>query len=175
MKKLYLSLIVAGALVALLPAAGLAAGASGFPTWSSKFTKGRFTLLPLFNNEAVLDKETGLVWEQTPSGGISDWSSAINHCSTIEAGGRKGWRLPTVEELGSVVDTTQSNPALSASHPFTIGASDTFWSATTRAAVQTHAWGLSISNGAPQNGLTKANVSFKAWCVRGGQGIDGVQ
>jgi uncharacterized protein DUF1566 len=175
MKKFYLSLIVIGALITFLPVAVMAAGGSGFPTWSSKLTKGRFTVLPLFNSEAVFDKETGLVWEKSPSTDTSDWFDALSHCYELPVGGRSGWRLPTVEELASLVDTSHSSPALSTGHPFVHVQSDVYWSATTRAFVNDHAWGVGFGIGSVEIGLAKDNAAFKAWCVRGGQGIDGVQ
>jgi uncharacterized protein DUF1566 len=46
---------------------------------------------------------------------------------------RKGWRLPTVQELLSLIDTTQSNPALPPFHTFEIGSpGPSFWTSTTR-------------------------------------------
>ena len=40
------------------------------------------------------------------------WLTANFYAYDITVGGRDGWRLPTVEELKSLVDRTQSNPAL---------------------------------------------------------------
>src|SRR5262249_61948747 len=108
MKRLSTIVGIAIALAVSLPAAAWAAAASGFPTWSQHFTKGRFTVLPLFNNEAVLDKETGLVWEQSPDSTSFAWAAAIAHCYQQDVGGRKGWRLPTVEELARLLEPTGS-------------------------------------------------------------------
>ena len=175
MKRLYSILIAMTMLVIFVPAAALAAGASGFPTWSQHFTKGRFTVLPLFGRAAVLDKETGLVWEQSPDTGTFTWISALIHCYQLEVGGRKGWRLPTIEEVASLVDTSQPAPTLPAGHPFENVRSSFYWSATTTAGSTGSAWGVSLSNG---NVFfvdkTLGSVDF-VWCVRGGQGIDGVQ
>src|SRR4030042_5199182 len=41
----------------------------------------RFEVLADFNNEAVLDKETGLVWEKAPrQGNTQDWNKAQSDC-----------------------------------------------------------------------------------------------
>ena len=177
MKKLYLSLIVICALMTFLPVAALAAGGSGFPTWSSKLTKGRFTVLPLFSSAAVFDKETGLVWEQSPNTGTFNWFDALTRCYQLEVGGpggRKGWRLPTIEELVSLQDTSQPPPTLPAGHPFSNVQSDAYWSATTDAGAQASAWIGSFNTGSLVVTVAK-NLGFFVWCVRGGQGIDGVQ
>ena len=60
------------------------------PTWSQKIAgAARFELV--LDGEAVLDKETGLVWEQSPMKESFDWSSAKSLCMRLELGGRKGF------------------------------------------------------------------------------------
>jgi hypothetical protein len=178
MKRLYSILIAMAMLVIFVPTAALAAGAAGFPTWSSKFAKGRFTVLPLFGSAAVFDKETGLVWEQSPSTSTFSWFDALFHCYQLEVGGRKGWRLPTIEELASLVDTSQANPSLPLGHPFSnvqSSLSSFYWSATTLAHFSSNAWVMGLSVGGVDNGAKSSIGVFFVWCVRGGQGIDGVQ
>src|SRR5215831_11984712 len=63
----------------------------------------RFVVLSNFNNEAVLDRETGLVWERTPDvSTLYNWGNAPHGCIGKPIGGRVGWRLPTVSEMGSL-------------------------------------------------------------------------
>jgi len=68
-------------------------------------------------DDVVLDKETGLVWERAPSSGMMNWDTAVCNCYDKYLGGRKGWRLPTIEELTSFVDPN-NNPTLPVGHPF---------------------------------------------------------
>src|SRR5438093_6447623 len=91
----------------------------------------RFTVLTNFNSDAVLDRETGLVWEQTPDTNGQTWFEAQTNCNQRPVGNRRGWRLPTVQELASLVDPNQSNPALPPGHPFSNVQSNVYWSATT--------------------------------------------
>jgi len=88
-------------------------------------------VLDAFGGAAVLDKETGLVWERSPSTGWQNWNSAQAYCNVSAVGGRKGWRLPTLQELASLVDPTQFNPALPLNHPFQDVTPLFYWSATT--------------------------------------------
>ncbi|MBI2875790.1 MAG: DUF1566 domain-containing protein [Candidatus Tectomicrobia bacterium] len=169
MKKLWSSLVViaAFAMFASLVTAG------PFPTWDNQINRpGRFVVLSDFNNQAVLDKETGLVWEQSPSTVPRAWHVAFD-CYISTIGGRKGWRVPTVEELASLIDPTQANPALPAGHPFSnVQVSDGYWSATTVAGNTSDAWDVSfIGNGLV--GSAGKNASLLVWCVRGGHGYDG--
>ena len=61
---------------------------------------------------AVLDRETGLVWERSPSMELTTWHVAHVRCNEfVTLGSRLGWRLPTVNELASLVDPGRSDPA----------------------------------------------------------------
>ncbi len=139
------------------------------PVWSRVMPAAeRFQLV--MNDEAVLDRETGLVWERSPDTTQRTWASAIAHCYAEEVGGRKGWRLPTIEELASLIDTTQPAPTLPAGHPFLNVQSDWYWSATTSPFSTSSAWVVNFNNGIVGS-LDESN-GFYVWCVRGGHGYD---
>ncbi len=44
----------------------------------------------VMGNQAVLDKETGLVWERTPGASLATWTVAITTCLQRSNGGRMG-------------------------------------------------------------------------------------
>ena len=129
----------------------------------------RFVILNAFNREAVLDKETGLVWEKSPQTTITQWSGAIFSCMDKTVGGRKGWRLPSVHELQSLVDpfVAAPGPTLPPIHPFLNVQSSYYWSASTRADFPTGAWTVFFGSGivGSSDKITDYN---RAWCVRGG-------
>ena len=54
----------------------------------------RFTVLTEFNNEAVRDNNTRLVWEVSPTGGYFDWARAISHCTSRVVGAGKAGHCP---------------------------------------------------------------------------------
>ncbi|MCR4320424.1 MAG: DUF1566 domain-containing protein, partial [Candidatus Brocadiaceae bacterium] len=140
------------------------------PAWYQKLPASeRFQLV--LDNAAVLDKETGLVWEKSPDTTTRTWTSAIAYAYAKNVGNRKGWRLPTVEELASLVDPTQNNPALPSGHPFTNVQSLQYWSASTFAGNTSNAWYVHFLNGDALN-FNKL-VGNYVWCVRGGHGHDG--
>ena len=87
------------------------------PTWSQKLPAAQ-RFVPVLDGAAVLDKETGLVREKSPDTTKREWLTAIVYCYYKTVGGRKGWRLPTIEELASLIDASQNNPALPNDHPF---------------------------------------------------------
>jgi hypothetical protein len=120
---------------------------------------------------AVLDRETGLVWEQSPTTSSFSWFHAQLQCNGLTVGSRLGWRLPTLQELASLVDPTQDNPALPAGHPFSNVQSSSYWSATTFAAVAGVAWVVNFGSGLFVSFGGEAGSNF-VWCVRGGQGVN---
>lgn len=144
------------------------------PAWDQTLPAAtRFLVLTNMNKEAVLDRETGLVWEQSPDtiGLEGYWYDAFYHCLNLRKGGKKGWRMPTIEELASLIDPNQANPALPSGHPFVNVHSSVYWSATNNASIATLAWAADFSNGYVVNYYAKSN-SLYVWCVRGGKGPD---
>ena len=64
-------------------------------------------------NGTVTDKSTGLMWQQKDYGETAATREDVSlYCKKLELAGYKDWRLPTCEELLSIVDTTKSNPAI---------------------------------------------------------------
>lgn len=144
------------------------------PSWDQTIPAAtRFLVLTNMNSEAVLDRETGLVWEKEPSTTEVAWFIAGQHCLTLNKGGRTGWRLPALPEIMSLVDRSQSNPALPSGHPFTVQPS-TYWSATTFANNIAFAWIVLLDDGfvIGNNKSIESNDRNRAWCVRGGPGGD---
>ncbi|HSL06219.1 MAG TPA: DUF1566 domain-containing protein [Nitrospiraceae bacterium] len=97
---------------------------------------------------AVLDKNTGLVWEQAPDAiNTIPWDPATFFCVNKNVGGTVGWRLPSVAELKSVQDGLPGAVAPFVPAIFTGVQSDEYWSATTYAGDPTTAWAVSFSTG----------------------------
>jgi len=134
------------------------------PTWSQKLPADKRFVLVL-DGEAVLDRETGLVWERSPETIQTSWYDAIYFCYRKEVGGRKGWRPPTVEELASLVDTTQSNPALPSGHPFRNVQPGYYWSSTEYSNPDL-AYYVYMPGGAAS--YTQKSNHYYYWAVRGG-------
>lgn len=119
--------------------------------------------------QAVLDKETGLVWARNANiaNGTKTWLEALAFCTMLEIAGRKGWRLPTVEELASLVDTSNEDPPLPTDHPFLNVQSSYYWSSSASASHTGDAWVVGMGLGGV-NGYSKASYYY-VWPVRGGQ------
>jgi hypothetical protein len=143
------------------------------PTWSTKISGAdRFVILADFNNEAVLDKETGLVWEKSPTATKYLWVDAMNSCVQKQTGGRFGWHLPTVEQLSSLMDiSVPGEVKLPAGHPFTLTPPYySYWSATTSTQDSSTAYIVDFG-GTMVSGPSKISL-VQIWCVRGGHSYD---
>ena len=150
------------------------AGAVPLESWDNKIqnANARFKVLPDFASEAVLDRETGLVWERSPDAATPTWNAARYDCTFKTTGNRKGWRLPSMPELASLVDPSlRPGPTLPLGHPFVGVLSDFYWSATTREGNTTDAWYVLFTNG-EVNTFSKSLDFLHAWCVRGPMNAD---
>lgn len=137
----------------------------------------RFVVLAAFGNAAVLDKNTGLVWEQMPAATSGNFQDSTYRCANKSIGGQKGWRLPSIPELASLIDTSAppSLPTLPTGHPFTNVQPVGYWSATQHSVTPSTAWVAffgQVAGGPPLPGDlgsdNKMSGSYPAWCVRGG-------
>ena len=124
----------------------------------------RFTV----TGEVVRDRLTGLAWARRadPGGEPVAWQEALDRVSAWndEHGtAQLVWRLPTINELASLVDCDAHSPALPDGHPF-IGLQDGYWSATTSFFECDWAWVLYLDKGACGVGH-KPGRTFFAWPV----------
>ena len=117
---------------------------------------------------AVLDRLTGLYWLQDAafSDATLNWQQALQQVNNVtrdmpEASGC--WRLPTINELESLVDCSRHSPALPAGHPFK-NVRDVYWSSTTSFFEPDWAWALYLNKGATGVGF-KREKGFYVWPV----------
>ena len=83
----------------------------------------------------ILDKTTGLMWLSEPPNETYTWEEAKRICAE-----HYGARLPTIAEFVSLIDYSQSDPALPIEHPFKNVRSSYYWSATTSVRRIRSAW-----------------------------------
>jgi hypothetical protein len=139
------------------------------PNWDKTLpTAQRFVVLAAFNNDAVRDNNTGLVWERSPRMAPVTWNGARFSCINKNVGGQKGWRLPSIPDLASLIDPSvvPPGPTLSTGHPFKNVQSAGYWSATTSAEDSSDAWFVYFGIGFVDHD-SKTRTGH-AWCVRGG-------
>jgi hypothetical protein len=147
------------------------------PAWDQKLqcdtltTCPRFVVLSNWDGQAVLDRETGLVWERSPDLTPRDWYFASIHCANRVVSDRYGWRLPSIQELLSL-RAAASGSTLPPGHPFSNVDLPNYWSATSRLGMYAYYSKFSFTSGSGVGGFTYDHIEPGAWCVRGGPAAD---
>jgi hypothetical protein len=149
------------------------------PSWDQTLpVSTRFIVLANMNGEAVLDRETGLVWEKTPSPAALIISGAWKQCVQAATGGRMGWRLPKSDEFYTLLDPTQRQTfgipgrpaALPVGHPFVgTGGNPNFWTIDQDAPPFNNNGNLiyvAADLGIIQT-VGSSGANARSWCVRG--------
>lgn len=173
---LALVFLVSGALgvASYVPRVEAAEPSDPFPTWDVRIADPSKRFAPRFVGlggtvGAYLDRETGLVWAASPSEVLVDWNDAFLHCAALTVGGvsaRRGWRLPSIEELTTLLPVP---PSLF--HPFAL---IRFWSTTGSPTDPSRVYTVSSDPDPEIAEKDKSTVDDVApWCVRGGRGFDG--
>lgn len=117
----------------------------------------------------VTDNLTGLMWTKEANHGFDFWQDAIDYCNSYSLAGYNDWRLPNINELHSLVDLAQNNPALPVGHPFTGVKSSNYWSSTTDATnYGLYAWYVYLDDGYVKVSYKDGDFRYM-WPVRGGQ------
>lgn len=103
-------------------------------------------------NGTVTDPRTGLQWEQCPDGTYYIWVDAMTlgvaAVNAVALGGHTDWRMPTIQELTTLVDTARPAPRID---PLLSTAPRLYWSATIDTTIPTDAWAVDFADGLATN------------------------
>jgi hypothetical protein len=92
------------------------------------------------------------------------WRDALAAVAELNReGAGSPWRLPTINELETLVDCAVHSPALPSGHAFT-DVQDIYWSSTTSLFEPDWAWALYLEKGATGVGQ-KCFAHFSVWAV----------
>lgn len=126
----------------------------------------------------VTDNLTGLIWlKNTTCFEFRNWADALSDCKSLAHGScgltdgtsAGDWRLPNINELHSLVDPTQSSPALPLGYQqfFTGDPSSIYWSSTTGGHGTFAAWWVDLTDHGDVSSHAKDGRIF-VWPVRSG-------
>ncbi|MCX5885283.1 MAG: DUF1566 domain-containing protein [Proteobacteria bacterium] len=123
------------------------------------------------NGDCVTDTLTGLMWAKNANlpNGIRTWYQAVDDCNNLNLCGYTDWRLPSVNELESLINREEANSATwLSSQGFTNVQADNYWSSTSYAFYPDDAWIVGMWNGRVGYNY-KSYGSYYVWPVRAGQ------
>jgi len=115
-------------------------------------------------NSVVLDKKNAIYWQDDLSSQKSseDWDDAIEYCDKLILNNMKHWRLPTFNELLSIVDYTRVDPAINP--VFEYVNEGTYWTSIDFSATTSRAWTIDFRTGKTYYNYKTTNHSVR--CVK---------
>jgi hypothetical protein len=113
----------------------------------------------------VTDLNTGLMWQQADDGVLRDWYAASAYCDNLALSGYSDWRLPSIEELDSIVDFGRFSPAINPAFGGNTWAS--YLSGSRHANSTNEAWIVEFRDGSMYSKMVIIPCFVR--CVRGGQ------
>ncbi|MEI6206550.1 MAG: DUF1566 domain-containing protein [Desulfuromonadales bacterium] len=131
-------------------------------------------------NGTVSDNLTGLIWTKDANSPgpaacgpatTKTWQGALDYADCLNSNyylGYNDWRVPSIRELGGLVDKSRTNPALPAGHPFTSVQSSGYWAGSTYAFSTSNAWLVGMIGGFVTY-VSKSYNGIYVWPVRSGQ------
>jgi hypothetical protein len=93
----------------------------------------------------VNDQVTGLRWQQT-DGGEMTWERARDYCAALTLAGKDTWRLPSNQELFSILNHNNGKPAID-TNVFTRSEAEYWWSSEARADDASKVWSVNAGGG----------------------------
>lgn len=128
-------------------------------------------------NGTVTDNATGLIWLKNAN--CADrklWDDAMAFCKNLATGncgltdGSSAgvWRLPSQEELKSLVDLTLPNPSIPSGNPFSNVQTNYYWSSS-KCADPKFVWYVYMPYGVADSNTIEYSTYY-VWPVRGGKG-----
>jgi Protein of unknown function (DUF1566) len=160
---------IMGAIGAILLMSVHALGLSSDLEVDVQMPGSRFQLLEEYKEEAVLDTETHLIWERTPSSSRTSWANASLRCALSPTGGRLGWRLPSFLELMTLVEPSPpvaaAKPSLPTGHPFRGVTADPYWTISSEDIEPANAYTVDFLRG--DVAIQRKTRPHAWWCVRG--------
>lgn len=110
--------------------------------------------------ELVRDRTTGLVWQRPIAVQQKVWSEAMKYCPTLGT----GWRLPSLNELQTLVDEDKETPAIDGDAFPNTPPKDYFWTSSPQAGHADFAWYVTFFHG--HSDVDLVTNPFWIRCVR---------
>jgi predicted ribonuclease toxin of YeeF-YezG toxin-antitoxin module len=116
----------------------------------------------------LYDKKSGLFWQDQKANSDTNkkltYKKAIEYCENLKLGGYR-WRLPTIDELKSIVDYKREDKAIKKGFKYvSVGKYDWYWSSSQDVSDKKYAWVVDFYYG--DDGFGHKSDSGFVRCVR---------
>ena len=120
------------------------------------------------SGNTVIDTKLGLEWQDDSRAEtqINKWSSAKEYCKNLALVDKRDWRLPSYDELLTIVDYDRYNCAIVPSFE-NVTSLGYYWSSSPYVTTNKDAWAVNFKSGVTDN-YYKINKNYVR-CVRGRQ------
>ncbi|BCS95552.1 hypothetical protein DSLASN_11840 [Desulfoluna limicola] len=123
------------------------------------------------SNGTVTDLRTGLMWQKAAAeeGADFTWTGALTHCSSMALAGHNDWRLPSKNELLSLLDDSQTE--LQSAGDVLTGMEDAYWTSTASCdpSAPDSAWEINFSEMQEKVAIRDRTNTLRIRAVRGGK------
>jgi len=135
--------------------------------------EGQISMLPspievrftVSSDGVIKDSKTGLQWAQDAGGQQMNWFQANDYVQNLKIGGYSDWRLPSKEELESLISFSTGKGINEMG--FKNVQPSGYWSSTTYAGLPSFAWYVDFGSGDVYGSYKGSGYYVR--CVRGGQ------
>ena len=110
----------------------------------------------------VLDRQTGLIWQQGSSEPMP-WLEAVRYCNQLDLADSRGWRLPFRDELKTLVKTVGAGEYLN-KKAFPEIEAEVYWSLSREEQQPDQVWGVSFADGKDYM-FDRNDFNFKGRCL----------
>ena len=119
--------------------------------------KGKDSRFIAYDDGTVLDTRTNLMWAAKDNSNPINWANAMSYCQDYRGGGYTDWRMPTLDELAGLYDSSKRYKATQMN--YNVGLTEMIqlssccvWAAETRGSdAANFGFGLGIRHWAPQS------------------------
>ena len=110
----------------------------------------------------ISDIKSCLMWQEADDGILRNFKDAKKYAENLTLAGYNDWRVPTIEELSTIVDFKRCDPAISPAFDCQSGK---YWSSSSYADDSSYAWYVGFYSGG--TGWACKTNSLFVRCVRG--------
>lgn len=135
------------------------------PNWS--FDPSDYLVIE--SEATVRDTRNDLIWQRSDDGIHRTWSEAQAYCEALILDGYDEWRVPTIEELQTIIDYPEGQDPRISTDVFsgigTVWPADYFWSSTTSVCDPNYAWEVYFGGGYVSTFSKDRNYYMYTRCV----------